>query len=159
MEGEGGKSLLHLGYHSFEIRTYSIHLIYKTDPGDSVSIGLVPYSLGLGFYPTYSTEDNDYPIQNSQGPLHFNGKVYMSRSINDVYAMILPIAGSSGRGDSNPPLLFLVHPVHSGRTLIYLPHPVNPTCVVENPLSGSGLACIYMGCKSDISNLFHPESL
>src|SRR3990167_5688692 len=72
-----------------------IHLIHKTYPRNVVSICLPPDSLGLRLNPVYPVKQNHSSIQNLERPFYFNGKIHVSRGINDIDAAVLPETGSA----------------------------------------------------------------
>src|SRR6202012_5122034 len=61
-----------------------------------------------------------------------------------------PEAGRRSRGDRDPSLLLLLHPVHDGRALMDLADLVALPCIVENPLGRSRLPGIDVGHDADI---------
>ena len=62
----------------------------------------------------------------------------MARSVYKVdligVALIMPECGGGSGGDGDTALLLLNHPVHSGRTLVYLTDLVGLAGVVEDTL-------------------------
>jgi hypothetical protein len=54
----------------------------------------------------------------------------------------LPEAGRRRRGDGDPALLLLLHPVHGGRAVVHLADLVVHTGVEQDALGGGGLAGI-----------------
>ena len=52
------------------------------------------------------------PIEDPERSFDFYGKIDMTGSIDNIYAMIIPVNGSGGRGYSNTSLFFEVHPIH-----------------------------------------------
>src|SRR5262249_34835840 len=56
----------------------------------------------------------------------------VARRIDDVDAMIFPECRRGRRGDCDPALLFLLHPVHDGVSLMNLAHPVRFSGVIKN---------------------------
>ncbi len=78
----------------------------------------------------------------------------MTRSIDDIYLMILPVTCCSGRSNSNTSLLLLDHPVHGSGTFVYFAYLINFTGIVKYPLGGCCLAGIDVGHNTDISNAF-----
>ena len=52
----------------------------------------------------------------------------------------LPETGGCSRGDGDPTLLLLLHPVHGRRTIMYLAYFVRDTGVEQNPFRSRRLA-------------------
>jgi len=65
----------------------------------------------------------------------------------------LPFTGRYGRGDRDPALLFLGHPVHDSFPIMHLSNLVGFTRIVEDPLRYRGLSRINMCDDPDIPNL------
>ena len=78
----------------------------------------------------------------------------MPGRIDDVDPMIPPVAGSCRRGNRDPALLLLFHPVHDRRAVMHLSHAIRDTRIVEYPLGRRGLAGIDVGHDADIPDLF-----
>ena len=78
----------------------------------------------------------------------------MSWSINDINAMIyavpFPVACGSSAGNRNTAFLFLLHPVHRRRTLVYFANLVRNTGVVKDPFGRGRLTGIDVGHDADI---------
>ena len=53
---------------------------------------------------------------------HLQGEVNMTRRVDDVDEVLVPGASGGSRGDGDPPLLLLGHPVHGGSSLMHLPN-------------------------------------
>src|SRR5690606_22345753 len=74
---------------------------------------------------------------------------------NDVDGAIPPLARRGGRGDGDPPLPLLDHPVHGGGALVGLAHLVDPARVEKDPLGGGRLARVDVGHDPYISDLLN----
>jgi hypothetical protein len=75
----------------------------------------------------------------------------MARGIDDIDTMIFklrihsfPKAGCGGGGNGDTTLLFLLHPVHGGGTIMHFTNFMRHTCVEQHALCSGGFACIYM---------------
>lgn len=51
---------------------------------------------------------------------YLQGEVDVARGVDDVDAVVFPVASGGGRGDGDAALLLLLHPVHRRRTLVHL---------------------------------------
>ena len=132
------------------VRPDPVHLVDERHLGNAVLVGLVPDGLRLGLHPAYGAEDDDGPVEDPEAPLDLNGEIDMTRRVDDVDLMVFPGAGGHRRGDGDPPLLFLRHPVHHGLAVVDLAHLVGFPRVEENPLRHRRLAGIDVGDDSDI---------
>jgi hypothetical protein len=62
-----------------------------------------------------------------------------------------PKASGSGAGNGDTALLFLLHPIHGGGTIMYFTNFVGHASVKKNALGSGGLACIYVSTNADVS--------
>ena len=78
--------------------------------------------------------------------LRTNSKVYVTRRIDDIYAVITPLTVSGSRLNGNPFLSFKIHGVHLCTDTVLSTHIMNftnLTGVIQNSLGQGGLATIY----------------
>ena len=136
-----------------EVGAGPVELVDEADPRHAVAVGLAPDRLGLGLDAGDAVEDDDRAIEHAKAALDLDGEVHVPGRIDDVDAMIVPEAGRSSRGDRDPALLLLGHPVHGGRALMDLTELVDLLRVEEDPLGDGGLARIDMGDDSDVPRL------
>ncbi len=92
-----------------------------------------------------------------QTALDFHREVHVPRRVNDVDTMLdaapLPKAGRRGRRDRDAALLFLLHPIHRRRALVYLADLVRDTRVEQHTLGGRGLPGINVRHDADVAEL------
>ena len=156
---EGGRTevLLDLRAYGIEIGTRAVHLINVTDTGDVVLIGLTPYGLRLRLHTTYGAERSDSTVQYTQRTLYLDGKVNVSRGVNQVDLVLLthvvPEGRRSGRRDGDTTLLLLNHPVHGSGTLVRLTNLVGLTRVEQNTLRRGRLTGIDVSHDTDITRV------
>jgi hypothetical protein len=155
-QGMGSKTLSHHLHRPKEIRPNPIHLVDEGHLGNPIFICLVPYGLGLGFHAFDGAEDRNGPIQHTQRTFHFNREIDMTGSINNMNGVPLPFDRRDGRGNGNSSFLFLLHPIHGGRAIIYFSHAVGLFRVKKDPFSDSGLSRIDVGHKPNISGSGEP---
>ncbi len=62
-------------------------------------------------------------------------------------------AGRGRRGDRDPALPLLLHPVHGGGAVVHLAHAMDPARVEEDPLGQGGLAGIDVGHDPDVAQV------
>src|SRR5699024_11453004 len=67
-----------------EVCTHDIHLVDECHTRYVVRVCLTPYVFRLWLNATLGTEHTDRTVQYTKRTLYLNGKVHVSRSINDV---------------------------------------------------------------------------
>src|SRR3546814_10371019 len=83
-------------------------------------------------------------VENAQGTLHLNGKVDVTRRVDDVDPVIVPEASGRGRRDRDAALLFLLHPIHRGGAIVDFPDLVGFAGIIKDTLGGGRLTGIDM---------------
>jgi hypothetical protein len=149
---------LNLLNHPQEIGSGAIHLVDERQPRHSIPVGLPPDGFGLRLDATHRAEDRAGTIQHPQRAFHFNGEIDVARSVDDVDAMLVelaghatPEAGRGGGGDGDPPFLFLHHPIHGGGTVVDLAQLVGDARVEQDALGHGGLAGIDVGHDAEVT--------
>ncbi len=145
----------HHFHHIEEIGPGYVHFVYICNPRNIILVRLAPYCLGLGLHSALCAKNRYRTIKDTQGPFHLNSEIHMPWRIDDVYSMALPVCSSSSGSNGNPPLLFLLHPVHSGGAVMHFSHPVQPPGVKQDTLGSRGFPCINMCHYSDVSYFFY----
>ena len=139
---------------ALEIGAHPVHLIDKGNPGNPIFIRLSPDRFRLGLHSSNRTEDRNRSIQNPEGSLDLNSKIHMAGGIDDIDPVIFPETGGRRRGDRDPSLFFLLHPVHGGRAFIHLSDFVGDAGIIENPLRRRRLPGVDVGHDANISCMF-----
>ena len=137
-----------------EVCTHDVHFIDIDHSRNMVLISLAPYSLGLWLNAALSTHYCYRAVEDAQGTLYLYCKVNVSRSIDDVDTVALPVAGGSSGGNGNTSFLLLHHPVHRRAAIMSLTDLVVDTGVVQNTLSGGSLTSIDVRHYADIASHF-----
>jgi len=65
----------------------------------------MPNGLRLRLYTALCAEYGNRTVEYAQGTLYLNGEVNVTRGVDDVDAVILPVTGGSSGGNSNTTLL------------------------------------------------------
>ena len=151
--GIGVKSFSHLLNTPQEVGSGSIHFIHKPNTGNLVLAGLTPHSFRLRFDSTHRTEHTDSTIEDSERPLHLSCEVHVTRRVDNINLVVLPETGGRRGRNGNPALLLLLHPVHSGGSLMNLTELMTAAGIIENPLRRGGFSGINMRDDPDITNL------
>lgn len=80
-----------------KICTYTIHFINKRYAWNVVAFCLQPNCFGLRLYTSYCAKNHHCTVQHPQGAFYLRGKIYMSRSVDNVQRVFLliclPVAG------------------------------------------------------------------
>src|SRR5690606_5586369 len=89
--------------------------------------------------------------------INLYGKVNVTRSVDNVYdiLMIRPFPGSLGSrtGDRNSTLLLLLHPVHSGGTIVNFTDFMGEPCIIQYTLRRGCLTCVDVGSDANIARI------
>ena len=142
---------------ALEVGADAVHLVDVGDARDGVLVGLAPDGLGLRLYTSDGVEQRDSTIEHAQRALDLDREVHVAGRIDDVDAVVGPLAGGRGRRDRDAALLLLLHPVHGRGALVHLAHLVGLAGVVEDALGRRRLARIDVGHDPDVSGLFERE--
>ena len=150
-QGVGVQPVDHHLDGAVEVGAGSIHLVDEGDARHAVAVGLPPDGLGLRFDARDGVEHGHGAVQHAERAFDLHGEVDVSGRIDDVDPMALPLARGGGRGDRDPALALLRHPVHHGGPLVDLADLVGAPRVVEDPLRGGGLARVDVGHDPDVA--------
>ena len=134
-----------------EVGAGAVELVDEADPRNLVAVGLAPDRFGLRLDSGDAVEDGDGSVENPQAPLDLDGEVDVTGGVDDVDGVVVPDAGGGGRGDGDPPLLLLLHPVHRGCAFVDFADLVVATRVIEDALGQGGLARVDVSHDPDIS--------
>src|SRR5450631_2918967 len=105
-------------YATKEVRPDTVHLVDEAYARDVVLVGLTPDGLGLGLDAGDGVKDRDRAVEDTKRALDLDREVDVARCVDDVDAMAVPVGGRGGRGDGDPALLLLDHPVHRGAAVV-----------------------------------------
>src|SRR3989344_1998501 len=150
---------------SFERSSQPVQLVYETNSGHLVVVGIPPVGLGLRFDSGNAIKDDDCSVKYAQRALYFNGKVDVARSIDYIefyfFGILVfgigrpPVSRSRGGGNGNTALPFLFHPVHDGVAFVNFAYFVGNSGIKKYPLRRRGLSGIDMSDNSEVSNFFY----
>ena len=150
----GAEPVLHRLDRVVEVGADPVHLVDEGDARDLVLVGLAPDRLGLGLDAGDGVEDRDGAVEDAQRALDLDGEVDVAGRVDDVDAVVLPLACRRGRGDRDAALLLLLHPVHDGGALVDLAHLVGAAGVIEDALGRRGLTRVDVRHDSDVACFF-----
>ena len=140
-----------------EVRADAVHLVDVGDARDVVLVGLAPDGLGLRLDAGDRVEQRDRAVEHAQRALDLDGEVDVAGRVDDVDAVVVPLAGGRGRGDRDAALLLLLHPVHRRGALVDLADLVGAAGVVEDALGRRRLAGVDVRHDPDVAGLFEWE--
>ena len=108
----------------------------------------------LTLHTAHGAQHQHGTIQHPQAAFDFDGKIHMSRCVDDVHLVAVPMHGRGSRGNGNPPLPLQLHEVHRGTAVTALDFldTVNASGIEQDPLGKSRFARVDMGGDSDVSN-------
>ncbi|MPM18507.1 hypothetical protein SDC9_64919 [bioreactor metagenome] len=130
---------------TIKVGAHDVHFVDIGHAGHAIPVGLTPHGLGLRLDAALGTENGDGAVQYAKRPFDFNREIHMSRCIDDVDAVVLPMTGGGGGGDGDSTLLLLLHPVHGGSAVMHLSELVGDPGVIQNPLGRRRLSGVDMG--------------
>ncbi len=148
----GAKPFAHHRNDVVKIGPHTVHLVDKSDTRDLILVCLPPDRLRLGLNTTHRTKNTNGAVENPKAPFDFNGEVNVSRRVDDVHSMVVPESSRRGRGNRNPPLLLLLHPVHNGRAIVHFAHAMRLAGIEQHPLSERCFTRIDVGHDADVAN-------
>ncbi len=143
-----------LPYNAERVGTAAVALVYKGNARDLVS-GHLPVNCNrLRLYTSNRAKNQYATVHDPEGPLHFDGEIYMPRGVNDVYLIALPLAVGGGRSDGYSPFFFELHEIHGSSDAVLAFHVVdgvNSLGIKKNSFGKSGLARINVGANANVS--------
>ena len=148
------QALLHHLDDVKEVRARDVHLVDISHARDIVLLRLTPDRLRLRLDAASGRQDGNSAIENAQRALHLDCEVNVTGRINDVNAMILPMAGRRSRRDRDAALLFLRHPVHRGSAIMNLTDLMCNARIEEDTLCRRCLSGIDVSHDADIASFF-----
>jgi len=77
--------------NAHEIGALAVHLVHEEEPRDFVLISLAPDCLCLGLYAAHRAEHGARAIEHAQRALDLDRKVDVSRGVDDVDAVVIPV--------------------------------------------------------------------
>src|SRR5206468_3497978 len=92
-------------------------------------------------------------VEDAQASLDLDRKVYVSGCVDNIDPVAAPVRHGGRRGDRDPPLLLLDHPVHRRRAVVHLAHLVDPARIEEDALGRGRLPGINVSHDADVPNL------
>src|SRR4051794_37156119 len=140
-----------------EVRADPVHLVDERDARDVVLVGLAPDGLGLRLDAGDRVEQRDRAVEHAQRALDLDGEVDVAGRVDDVDAVVVPLARRRRGRDGDAALLLLLHPVHRRGALVDLTDLVGATGVVEDALRRRRLTGVDVRHDPDVAGLLECE--
>src|SRR3989344_3893408 len=131
-------------------------------------VRLTPHGFRLRLNTRNAVKHHYCAIKHAQTSLYLNGKINMSRRIDNIDTIFIvfsflifskicafPKTCGCGGGNRDPPLALLLHPVHNGTSLMHLAYFMRYASIKKKPLAAGCFAGIDMGDNPDISSTFY----
>mmetsp|Transcript_22678 Transcript_22678/g.52584 ORF Transcript_22678/g.52584 Transcript_22678/m.52584 type:complete len:239 (+) Transcript_22678:979-1695(+) len=134
-----------------EVGAGAVHLVNEAHAGHTVLVGLTPDGLGLRLDARDAVEAADRTVEHAQRTLNFKREVDVTRRVNDVDPVILPVARGRRRGDGDATLLLLDHPVHRRATIVHLADLARLARVEQDALRRGGLPRVNVRADADVA--------
>ncbi len=147
----GGQDVFHLINNAVEVSAQAVQLVYEDDTSNFGFVRIAPVGFGLRLNATGTTEYANAAIQYFQGAVYFNGEINVSRGVNNVQAVLVPLTSNSSRLNGNTTLSFLFHEVSSRFAIVYFTGLVDLAGELQDTLSGGGLTGINVGEDTNVS--------
>ena len=145
------QAVQHHVHHIVEVSAHNVHFVDIGHTGNMIFIGLTPNGFGLRLHTALGAEHRHRAVQHPQRALYFHGKVHVAGGINNIDPVTLPVGGGSGRGDGDPSLLLLHHPVHGSRTVVHLTDLPVDTGVEQDTFGGGGFTGVDVSHDTDVT--------
>src|SRR5690606_25099973 len=156
--GVGFQTQLELVVNLEEVSASTVHLVDEGQTRHAILVGLTPYGFRLRLNTTHRAVNHASAVQHAHGTLNFNSEVNVAGGINDVDTVFWVIArhttpesSGSSRGNGDPALLLLLHPVHGGRTFVGFAQLVVHTGVEQDALGSGRFPGVDVSRDTDIA--------
>ena len=134
-----------------KVCAHNIHLVHVDHTRNMILVCLTPNRFRLRFDAALGAHDGYGTVEYAQRALNLHGEVHVSGRVDDVDAVVFPVAGGGSRSDRNAALLFLGHPVHRRSAVVRLANLVIDARVIQNTFCCGRLTGIDMSHDTDIS--------
>ena len=141
-----------------EVRAGAIELVDEAHPRNLVLVRLAPHGLRLRLHAGNAVEAGNRTVEHAQRTLDFDREVDVPGGVDDVdqvlFALALfsaPLAGGRRRGDRDPALLLLLHPVHRRGAFVHFADLIGLAGVIEDAFGRGRLAGVDVRHDADIA--------
>ena len=147
----GAEAIDHHVDAALKIRAHAVHLVDEADARNVILVGLAPHGFGLRLDTGNGVEHGNRAVEHAHGTLDFDGEVHVARRVDDVDAVVFPVAGRRGGRDRDAALLLLLHEIHGGGAVMHFADLMALARVIENALGRRRLAGIDMRGNADVA--------
>ena len=99
----------------------------------------------------HALDDEDRAVEHAQAAVHLDVEIDVAGRVDDVDAVVLPLARDGGGGDRDATLALLVHVVGRGVAVMHLADAVRHAGIVQDTLGRRRLARIDVGSDADVT--------
>ena len=146
-----------LVFDHVHVRRGQVNFVDHRNDGQIVLHGQVEVGQGLGLHPLGGVHHQEHAFAGSQGPADLIGKIHVSRGVDKVQVVLLPILSliRQGNGIAFDGYAAFTLDVHGVEDLIpELPFP-HHTGVLDQAVGQSGLAVVNMGDDAEVADVGH----
>ncbi len=112
----------------------------------------MPDGLGLRLNAGDAAEHDDRTVEDAQAALDLDREVDVTRGVDQVDLVLLPLERRRGGGDRDPALALLFHPVHLGLAVVDLSDLVDLAGVKQEAFRDGGLARVDVRDYTEVSD-------
>jgi hypothetical protein len=145
-----------LFHHALGVCARAIELVDEGEARDLVAPHLAVDGHRLGLHTRHAAQHQDGAVEHAQRALHLDREVDVTRRVDDVDVVLVPLAVGGRRGDRDAALALELHEVHGGAHLVlplHLVDAVNPLGVEEDALGERCLARVDVRADPDVADL------
>ncbi len=147
----GCENVLDLLHDAVEVGADPVQLVDENDARNLGIVGVAPVRLRLRLHAARATENADTAVKNLERTVDFDREVHVSRRVDDVEAMLVPLAAGRGGLDRNAALLLLVHEVGRRFAVVDFARTMNFPRELQDALGRGRLARVDVGKYADVS--------
>ena len=134
-----------------EVGAGLVHLVGEDDARHFILVALAPDGLGLRLDALVGIEHAHGAVEHAKRTLDLDGEVDVAGGVDDVQTLAVPEGRGRSRGDGDPALLLLLHPVHRRGTFVHFADLVALAGIIKNALGGRGLAGVDMRHDTEVA--------
>ena len=138
----------------FKVRPFTVHPAHKQQTGKMEFIGILPDLFRLELDAGDGIDKNHRPIHNSETTLRIKGKIGITRGVDDIDAVFVPIDVACGCTDGDVSLLLFRFVVQGGSSVVHAPRAVRLARQVEKRFAQGGFSRSPVSDDSQISYRF-----
>ena len=146
----GAEHVLDLLDDAEEVGSQAIELVDEDDARYLGLVGITPVSFRLRFDAAGTAEDADAAVEHLERTVNLDGEVDVPGGVDDIQAVLVPLAAGRGRLDRDPALLLLLHEVGRGGAVMHFTDLVDLAGELEDAFGRRGFARVDVGKNADV---------